>query len=326
MKLRPVGLIVTLALGLLAVPLDADAQPAGKVPRIGYLAVGEDTNQILVDAFRGGLREIGYLEGQSIAIEYRYGKGNQLPDLAADLVRRKVDVIVTVGTPSALAAKQASQTIPIVMVLVADPVQSGLVTSLARPGGNLTGLSLLLSEVFAKALELLKEAAPKVSRVAILMDPRNSAQVAMKNEVDAAAKVLGVKLQQIDVRARADLDGAFVAALRQRAEALLIFPLNLPTPDYQRVVEFAVKNRLPTMVNIRASLEAGMLMSYGANYPDQLRRTGVYVDKILKGAKPSDLPVEQPTRYEFLINLKTARALGLTIPQAVLIRADQVIQ
>ena len=187
-------------------------------------------------------------------------------------------------------------------------------------------MSLLAPEVFRKALELLKEAVPKVSRVAILMNPTNSAHVALKNEVDAAAKVLGVKLQQIDVHVGADLERAFVAALRQRAEALFVFPLAIAIPEIQRIAKFSVKNRLPTMMTTRADLEAGGLMSYGANFPDQLRRTSIYIDKILKGAKPSDLPIEQPTKYEFLINLKTAKALGLTIPQSVLIRADEVIQ
>jgi len=321
--MRRIVLAVALAFSVLLAPLAADAQPAGKVPRIGYLAWGSPASS-QKDAFRQGLRDLGYVEGQSISIEYRYGKADQLPDLAAELVRLKVDVIVAVGTPSARAAKQATQTIPIVIVLAGDPVRSGLVTSLARPGGNVTGMSMLAPEVFAKALELLKEAVPKVSRVAILMDP--TLQVALKNEVGAAAKVLGVKLQQIDVQLGADLDGTFVAALRQRAEAFFVFPLPMAIPEVQRIVEFSVKNRLPTMMTTRAHFEAGGLMSYGANFPDQLRRTSIYIDKILKGAKPSDLPIEQPTKYEFLINLKTAKALGLTIPQSVLIRADEVIQ
>jgi putative ABC transport system substrate-binding protein len=272
------------------------------------------------------LRERGYVDGQSIAIESRHGAMDRLPDLAAELVRLRVDAIVTVATPAALAAKQATSTIPIVMTLVGDPVGSGLVASLARPGGNVTGLSLFSPEVFPKALELLKETVPRVSRVAVLMDPTNPAHVVLKNDLDAAGKVLGVNVQRIDVRSAADLDGAFAAALRQRAGAFFVFPLRLAAPDLQRIVEFAVENRMPTLASFGAYVEAGGLMSYGPNFRDQLRRAGIYIDKILKGAKPADLPVEQPTMFELVINLKTAKALGLTIPQSVLIRADQLIQ
>ncbi len=202
-------------------------------------------------------------------------------------------------------------------------MSSRLVTSLARPGGNVTGLSVL-APVSAKGLELLKEIIPRVSRVAVLMDPTNPAQVFLKNEVDAAANVLRVKVQRLDIRTGADLDGAFAAARRERAEAFLVFPLQ--PPGLQRIVEFAVKNRVPTLMSFKEGVEAGGLMSYGANFPDEVRRTGIYIDKILKGAKPGDLPVEQPTKFELVINLKTAKALGLTIPQSVLIRADEVIQ
>ncbi len=321
MRLRTARLVLILALGILLAPLAAHAQQPGKVPRIGYLSWG--FNQVLADAFLQGLRERGYVEGQSIAIEYRHGTTDQLPDLAAELVRLKVDAIAAVGTPAALAAKQATSTIPIVITLVADPVSSRLVTSLARPGGNVTGLSVL-APVSAKGLELLKEIIPRVSRVAVLMDPTNPAQVFLKNEVDAAANVLRVKVQRLDIRTGADLDGAFAAARRERAEAFLVFPLQ--PPGLQRIVEFAVKNRVPTLMSFKEGVEAGGLMSYGANFPDEVRRTGIYIDKILKGAKPGDLPVEQPTKFELVINLKTAKALGLTIPQSVLIRADEVIQ
>ncbi len=324
MKFCRAVLLVTLGLGILLAPLAADAQQPGKVPRIGYLSWADPaTRRMLADAFFQGLRERGYVEGQSIAIEYRHGTMDQLPDLAAELVRLKVDAIAAVGTPAALAAKQATSTIPIVITLAGDPVSSGLVTSLARPGGNVTGLSLLAPEVFAKGLELLKETVPRVSRVAVLMDPTNPAHVALKNEVDAAANVLGVKVQRIDVRTGADLDGAFAASLRQRADAFYVFPLRIAP---QRIVEFATKNRVPTLMSTKEDLEAGGLMSYGANFRDQVRLTGIYIDKILKGAKPADLPVEQPTKFELVINLKTAKALGLTIPPSVLIRADQLIE
>jgi len=212
------------------------------------------------------------------------------------------------------------------MTIVADPVASGLVASLARPGGNVTGLSLFAPEIFPKALELLKEAVPRVSRVTVLMDPSNPTHPALKDDLDAAAKVLGVKVQRIDVRSGADLDGAFATALRQRADAFFVFPLRTAPPDSQRIIEFAVKNRMPTLMPFKPWVEAGGLMCYGANWRDQVRRAGIYIDKILKGAKPADLPVEQPTMFELVINLRTAKALGLTIPQSVLMRADQVIQ
>jgi putative ABC transport system substrate-binding protein len=327
MRLRTIGLIVALALGLFWAPLAGDAQQPSKVPRIGYLSWGDPAAGVgLADALRQGLRERGYVEGQSIALESRHGTMDRLPDLAAELVRLKVDAIVTVATPAALAAKQATSTIPIVMTLVGDPVGSGLVASLARPGGNVTGLSLFAPEVFPKGLELLKETVPRVSRVAVLMDPTNSSQVALRNELDIAAKVLGVKVQRIDVRTGADLDGAFAASLRQRADALFVFPLRTASPDAQRILEFAVKNRMPTFMSFRRGVEAGGLMSYGPNWRDLVRRAGIYIDKILKGAKPADLPVEQPTKFELVINMKTAKALGLTIPPSVLVRADQVIE
>jgi ABC-type uncharacterized transport system substrate-binding protein len=317
----------TLGGGLLAAPLAAEAQQAGKVYRIGYLSWGKAGSDVVyADALKQGLRERGYMEGQSIAIEYRYGPMDRLPDLAAELVRLKVDTIVTVAAPAALAAKQATSTIPIVMALVGDPVASGLVASLARPGGNLTGLSLFAPEVFPKALELLKEAVPRVTRVAVLLDPTNSGQIALKRELDAAAKVLRVKVQYIDVRAGADLDGAFATALRQRANAVYVFPLRIAPSDVRRITEFAVKNRMPTLTISKRLVEEGILMSYGANYVDLFRRAGIFVGKILKGARPADLPVEQPTNFELVINLKTAKALGLTIPQSVLGRADEVIQ
>jgi putative ABC transport system substrate-binding protein len=319
--------IGTLVGGLVAGAVAVSAQQAGKVARIGFLGWGPPPPPGLEmpwrDAFLQGLREFGYVEGHSIAIEYRYGLEDQLPALAADLVRLKVDVIVTGATPSALAAKRATQTIPIVALWVGDPVASGLVASLARPGGNVTGMSLFAPELFAKGLQLLKEAAPKISRVGVLMDPTNPGQLALDKDVQAAAKVLGVKAQRIDVKTGADLDSALAAARRERAEALLVFPVFV---NYQRLAEFAIKNRLPTITMGQAFSRPGMLMSYGPNFAEQFHHAGTYVDKILKGAKPADLPVEQPTKFELVINAKTAKALGLTIPSSLLLRADKAIE
>lgn len=325
---------LALALVLWAASLSTDdgqepkPQRSAKVPRIAYLSwASPASRQAQEEAFRQGLRQLGYVEGQSVAVEYRYGRADQLPDLAAELIRTQVDVIVAVGTPAVLAAKQATATIPIVAALIADPVESGLVMSLARPGGNITGLSLASEEVVAKALELLKEGVPQALRVAMLIDPTNSAQVAIKNKTDAAAKTTSVKLQRLDVRTAADLDGAFAAALRHRAEGLLILPLQLTPPDEQRIIRFAVKNRLPTMgLFAKRWVEAGGLMLFAPDFPDQVRRTAVYVDKILKGAKPAELPVEQPTKFELTVNLKTAKVLGLTIPSSLLARADRIIE
>ncbi|HET8575732.1 MAG TPA: ABC transporter substrate-binding protein [Methylomirabilota bacterium] len=294
--------------------------------RIGFLSLytGCPIRADIMDPFRRGLHERGYVESQNIIIECRSAPEatNRLPALAAELVRLKVDVILALGTPSARAAKQATKTIPIVMVYAGDPVESGLVTSLARPGGNVTGLSVLTADLAPKALETLKEAAPSVSRVALLMDPTNPGQTLADRHMDAAAKILGVTLQRFDVRTAANLDAAFAAALRQRQDALLVFPV----PNVQRIANWAIKNRLPTIAFLPQHVREGILMCYGPNQAEQYHRAGVYIDSILKGAKPSDLPVEQPTKFEMVINLKTAKALGLTIPPSVLLRADQVIE
>ena len=314
---------------LLATPLVAEAQQAAKVPRIGYLSpLSPSSDSIRIEAFRQGLRDLGYVEGQNIAIEYRYaeGKFDRLPDLAAELVRLKVDVIVASSTPGTLAAKNATSTIPIVMTASADPVPTGLISSLARPGGNITGLSLLSGELCGKRLDLLKEVVPKLSRVAVLLDPANPASLLQLRETEAAAKVLGVQLQPLEVRGpNPDFEKAFQATTRGRAGALI-------TPDdavilfYRtRIVDFAAKNRLPAMYGFRELVDAGGLMSYTANRSHLFQRAATYVDKILKGAKPGDLPVEQPTKFELVINLKTAKALGLTIPPSVLRLADEVI-
>jgi putative ABC transport system substrate-binding protein len=314
---------------LLAAPLAAEGQQAGKVYRIGYLSYLEcPIRPEFMSPFRQGLRELGYVEGQNILIECRGALGvtDRLPDLAAELVRLKVDVLVAPSTPSALAAKQATKTIPIVMLYVGDPIGSGLVTSLARPEGNVTGLSVFGPEMVPKALEALKEAAPSVSRVAVWINPANPGHTSPDLLLDAAAKILGVRLERVDARAPANLDAAFAAALRQREEALFVYPGSLPISDVERIAQFAIKNRLPTTALYPNYVRAGMLMSYGPSIPDMYRRAGTYIDKILKGAKPADLPVEQPTKLELVINLKTAKAIGLTIPPSLLARADEVIE
>ncbi len=320
--------ISILALGLLAAPLAAAAQPPTKVPRIGILwpspisAVAH-----YLEAFRQGLRELGYVEGQNIAIEFRSaeGKWERLPDLAAELVRLKVDVIV-VNTPAALAAKQATRTIPIVMAVSSDPVGDGLVASLARPGGNVTGSSMMAPELGGKRLQLLKEVVPRASRVAVLSNPTLPYTGRVVREIRAAARVLGVRLQSLEIRAPEDIDRAFEAAIRGRASALMVVDDPLMFVHRARILALASKSRLPAIYPWRDPVDAGGLMSYAANLADSFRRAATYVDKILKGAKPADLPVEQPTRFELVINMKTAKALGLTFPQSILIRADQVIQ
>jgi putative ABC transport system substrate-binding protein len=281
-----------------------------------------------IEAFRQGLRELGYVEGQNIAIESRFadGRAEPLRGLVTELVRLKMDVIVTWGTPSAQAAKQVTQTIPIVMAAAADPVGTGLVASLSRPGGNLTGVATDSREYFGKNLELLKEIAPKVSRVAVLWDPDNPANAIVLKETHAAAKKLGVQLQALPVRDAHAFDAAFTAVIKERATALLALHNLLFFAHRSRIIDFGIKNRLPVVYNRREYVEAGGLMSYGTNFRDNFRRAATFVDKILKGARPTDLPVEEPTKYELIINMKTARALGLTIPQTLLLRADEVIQ
>jgi putative ABC transport system substrate-binding protein len=322
--------LLTSLAGAVAVPLPAETQPVGKVNRIGFLSyrgcsVSLDPN----GAFLQGLRELGYAEGRNLAIECRDARGrvDRFADLAAGLIRLKMDGLVAEGTPASLAAKQATTTIPIVMVGVADPVRSGLITSLARPGGNITGPSLFPTlEVAVKALERLKEIVPRVSRIALLRDPTNPSHILIDNEVAMAGRGLGLVPQRIGVRAAADFQDAFAAILDQRAQALLVYALPISPADGGRIAEFAQKYRLPAVTFWEGFAEQGMLMFYGTRLTDQYRRAVVYVDKILKGVKPADLPVEQPTKFELVINLKTAKALGLTIPPSLLARADQVIE
>jgi len=320
---------VVVALGILVVPLAAEAQQAGKVARIGVLAQGSSTDAPHSgEAFRQGLHDLGYVEGQNIVLEYRWaeGRAERLPDLAVELVNLKVDVIVAGGTPAPLAAKHATRTIPIVMGGAGDPVGTGLVASLARPGGNVTGLSTLTPELGRKRLQLLKEVVPGVSRVAVLWNAANPYTLLLVRETEAAARTLGVQVQSLAVRGPDDFENALPAAIRGRAGALIVVDDPLTYLYRMRIVDFAARNRLPAMYGFREFAEAGGLMAFGANLADLYRRAATYVDKILKGAKPADLPVEQPTKFELIINMKTAKALGLTIPPSLLLRADQVVE
>jgi putative ABC transport system substrate-binding protein len=322
--LRVVAIVVTFAFGGAV----AEAQQPARIPRIGILIPASASfYSARVEAFRQRLRELGYVEGKNIVIEYRYAEGKleRLPDLAAELVQPKVDVIVTAG-PGTLAAKKASTTIPIVFGANSDPVGTGIVSSLARPGGNITGLSLMAPDLDGKRLELLKESFPKIGRVAFLWNlggTRGNLPIA---EMEASAKALGLKLQSLEVRTIEDFASAFARAKKERAQALIAYPGPLLNTQQRQVLDFAAKNRLPAMYPTSEFVEAGGLMSYAPSYTDLFRRAGDYVDKILKGAKPADLPVEQPAKFEFLVNLKTAKQIGLTIPSNVLARADRVIK
>jgi putative ABC transport system substrate-binding protein len=316
---------------LLAAPLTAEAQQAAKVARIGYLAANLAASPHLREAFLQGLRDLGYVEGRNVVIEYRdaEGKYERFPALATELVALKVDVIVVTSTPSAVVVKQATRTIPIVFTWAADPVGSGLVTSLARPGGNVTGLSILTPDLVGKRLELLTQAVPGVSRVAALWHPGDYVERMEKDmltEADRAARALGLRLQVVEARGPEDFDRAFSDMTRARADAVTVQSTNIFFIERRRLVDLAAKHRLPAVYQTRESVDAGGLMSYGPNVADLHRRAATYVDKILKGAKPADLPVEQPTKFELVINLKTAKALGLTIPDSLLRRADEVIQ
>ena len=321
------GFIIGAALGLVAAPFAAEAQPAGKVPRVGV--IGDSLTDPTVEAFRQGLRELGYTEGQSIVIEARFTHGvvDRVSDLAAELIRLKVDVMVVGGTVAARLAKAQTKTVPIVFTLAGDPVGSGLVASLARPGGNATGLSNIISELSGKQLELLKAAVPQVSRVTVLYNPANPAARSALNGARGAARTLGTELRVLEVREPNALESALSAPTARSAGSLLV----ISDPIFGSVLlgqlaQLAVKNRLPTMYPSRSFAEAGGLMTYGPSFPDNWRRAATYVDKILKGAKPVDLPVQQPTKFELVINLKTAKAIGLTIPPSLLLRADQVIE
>ena len=319
-----VALLISLALASVH---PTEAQQAGKIYRIGVLFFGS-RNQPHLESFLRGLRELGYVEGKNIVFEYRYaeGKSDRLHELAAELVRLKVDVIVTTTSGSANAAQQVTETIPIILT-TGDPVGTGLAASLARPGGNVTGLSVLLPELSGKRLELLKETLPKITRVAVLWNPTEAAllQPAFK-EIEVAAQAYTLQLHSIEVRSTEDIDTAFVGMKKARLNALLTILDPLTTLHSKRIVELAAKNRLPGMYPTRQFVEEGGLMAYGINIGDLYHRAATYVDKVLKGAKPADLPVEQPTKFEFIINLKTAKQIGVTIPPNVLARADKVIK
>jgi len=328
--MRRIGLAVVLALGITLAPLAVKAQQSARIYRIGYLGPGAGSElPAALDAFREQLRKLGYVEGQNLAIEYRWAanKEDQLPRLAADLVRLRVDVIVVEGhTPAILAAKKATSTIPIIMGRSGDPVGTGLVASLARPGGNVTGLSSQASDLSPKRLELLKEAVPKLARVAVLWNAANPVNVLDWRETQAAAKALELRLQSLEIRGVEDFEATFSTATRDRADALVVFSDGLINNHRAQIVDFAEIMRLPAMYPYREFVDAGGLMSYAPSYTDLFARAAAYVDRILKGAKPADLPIEQPTKFELVINLKTAKALGLTIPRLLLLQADQVIE
>ncbi len=308
---------------LLAAPLAAQAPPAKTIPRIGLLADATSWEPL-----RLGLRDLGYVEGKSVALEERSSQGRnaRFSDLASELVRLNVNIIVTWGTPATLAAKQATTTIPIVMASAGDPVRSGLVSSLAHPGGNVTGLTVLGPDLAAKRLELLKEAVPTMTGVAFLWNPANPDQKSSLKEVQAGARALGVTLHSVEARSREELERSLAAMKQNRPSALLMTADAVHQRYIGRIVAFALENRLPAMYQLKEAVDRGELMSYGASLPDLGRRAATYVDKILKGAKPADLPVEQPTKFELVINMKTAKALGLEIPQSILVRADEIIQ
>ena len=308
-------------------PLQAHAQP--KIPRIGFMGnstAALETN--LVDAFREGLRDLGYEEGRNIVIEYRWADGNydRFPALVAELIAAKVDAIVTAGTPAALAVKKATTTVPLVMVAVGDPVGTGLVPSLARPGGNLTGLSSIAPDLEGKRLQLLREIVPALSHVAMFVNSLNPFHISSMKQARAAAQAMGIKLQLHDIRKSEDLDDAFAAIRKERPDALLILADRVFLHNRERMMDFTREQRLPNVNAYKELVEVGGLMSYGPSYEDMHKRAAIYVDKILKGAKPADLPIEQPSKFTFIINLKTAKALGVTVPSQLLGLADQLIE
>jgi putative tryptophan/tyrosine transport system substrate-binding protein len=321
--------LATSLAGALAAPLGVKAQTAGKVRRIGYLTSGfKDAPTPGLMQFTRALRDLGYVEGRNVVLEVRYAEGRteRFSALAAELVKLKVDVLVAVSTPAAVAAKHATNTIPIVMTAVGEPVQVKLVESLARPGGNVTGLSIIAPELAAKRLDLLKQTLPKVSRVAVLWNSANAGMHSRFQETQLAAQALGLTLQSVPVQSPDDFERVFGTLTNVRPESLLVLADTVTIGNRQRTVEFAANNRVPAIYETRAFADTGGLMSYGVDMSDHYQRAAVYVDKVLKGANPANLPVEQPTKFELIINLKTAKALGLTIPPSLLARADQVIE
>ena len=325
--------VLTLYATLFVLSVRVEAQqPARKVPRIGILHATASTSTFAgrIEAFRQGLRDLGYVEGKNIRIEYRWAEGklDRLPALAAELVDLNVDALVSAGGNSATRAlRQATMSIPIVMTYGSDPVAAGFISSLAQPGGNVTGLTSITADLSGKRLELLTETVPKPSRVAVLYDPGDPAKIAEFKEIQIAALALGVQLQSLEVRSSQEIESVFKSTTNAKGNALMVlYTVITSGRNHKQIVELATKNRLPTMFSERDLVETGGLMSYGPNYSDLHRRTAIYVDKILKGAKPADLPVEQPMKFELIINLKAAKQIGLTIPPNVLARADKVIR
>jgi putative ABC transport system substrate-binding protein len=320
-----------LALVRLAVPRAVEAQPPEKVPRVGYISPGSSSDPVRqrrLEALRQGLRDLGYVDGRNIAIEPRWaeGKYDRYPALVADLIRLKVHVIVTVGGRASQVAQQATSTIPIIMSVVIDPLGAGLVSNLARPQGNVTGVSMMAPDLIGKQFEVLKQVVPKVTRVAVLWNPANPSSPPQLREADVAARAAGLRLQSLEAGSPQEIDSAFAAMMSERAGALVVLLDAILNNQRSQITELAAKRRLPAVYAVRDYAEAGGLISYGSNPLELERYAATFVDKILKGAKPADLPVEQPTKFELVINLKTAKALGLTIPQTLLLRADQVIQ
>jgi len=314
---------------VLAWPLAVRAQPMAKVWHVGMLETTAATlNATNLDAFKQALRQLGYIEGQNLIVEYRSGDGHieRFPQLAAELVRLNVDIIITRGTPAALAAKKATATIPIVMAAIREPVETGMVASLARPGGNVTGLSAFVTELTAKRIEIMREVIPQLSRMALIDNMANRSVPAQWDETKRAAFALGIQPQLYDVRKAEDIERAFSSAIAQRVNALSVGNDSVVIANRIQVVQLAAKHRLPAIYATRDFVDAGGLLSYAAHYPDLYRRAAAYVDKIFKGAKPADLPVEQPTKFEIVVNLKAASALGLTVPSTLLARADEVIE
>ncbi len=329
-SMRLIGLAVALAVSLILAPLATEAQPTGKKARIGVLLLPPraEAGGTYIQALREGLHELGYVEGQNLLLEIRWAEGRPelLPGLAAELLSTGPDVLVTSGSESILTLKRATDVIPIIMATVMDPVALGIAASLAKPGGNLTGLAILSLELTSKRLQLLKEAVPRLSRVAVLWNPANPGNVLVLREVETASQTLGLRWQGVAVRRPGELASAFEAIVSAQSNGILAIEDSMLLSYRSRILESVARIRLPAMYAFRQFVDAGGLMSYGPNIPDSFRRAAVYIDKILKGAKPADLPIEQPTKFELVINLKTARALGLTIPPSVLGRADQVIE
>ena len=325
-----VKLALTVCALLFAPPSSALAQQVGRtIPRIAYLTLASlSANKSRVEAFRQGLQELGYLEGKNIIIEWRAdgGKGIREEDFVAEALRLKVDIIVSSGPSMTRAAKQATATIPIIMAFDSDPVRNGFVASLARPGGNITGLSALSPELSGKQLELLKEVIPKLSRAAVLGNAREPANETTLKEIESAAETISVRVQRLDVQSAKDIENALRSATQARADALIVLPSNILSDRRVHLVDLVLKSRIPAIYFRREFVEAGGVMIYGTSFDDLSRRAAVYVDKILKGAKPAELPVEQPTKFEFIINLKAAKQIGLTVPPNVLVRADRVIR